>query len=89
MSTNNTTEAPNRVPDFTDLFGTTDENLRRIIAEDLAGIPRDELVEGFREAYAVLDGFKLVAEVLSIPTYTVLNDAQEARAGEALERLDA
>jgi hypothetical protein len=59
-------------PAFTDLFGTTDEALQRMMEEDLAGIPRDELIRQFREAYAVLDGFKLTTEALDVATYTVL-----------------
>jgi hypothetical protein len=43
-----------------------------MMEEDLAGIPRDELIRQFREAYAVLDGFKLTTEALDVATYTVL-----------------
>jgi len=48
-------------PNLMDLFGTTDDELRSIMAEDLAGAPDDELLEGFWDAYRVLGGFLEVA----------------------------
>jgi hypothetical protein len=76
-------------PDFGDLFGgAAGEQVQRMMIEDLAEVPVEELREQFRQSIGVLDGFLNAAGSVNRAAFTVMHDARY-RAGEALRRLEA